>query len=105
MGGRAAARRHARRDAVRLRATARLTRCREEALPSPCRHPGLLHPDRELVHFAVRLLGFEAKHVLAVQLLCDPREGVPELARLLQLEVAAAGLVRELSQRAVRFTA
>src|SRR5262245_48067890 len=99
MGGRAAARRHDRRDAVRL------TRRRDVALTRPGGHPGLLHPDCQLVYLAVSLFRFEAKYVLAVQFLGHPRKRGPELARLLQLEVATARFVGEFAERAVRLAA
>ena len=53
------------------------------------------------MHLAVELLGFEAEHVLAVELLRDARERRRQIGGFLQLEVAAAGFVGQLLQPAV----
>ena len=79
-----------------------ICRGRQVAAPRPRRHARLLHAYRQLVDLAVELGRREADHVLAVQLLRDPREGRREVGGLLQLEVAAAGLVGDLPQPAVR---
>src|SRR6185436_6051852 len=59
---------------------------------------GVLQPHLELVHLAVELLRREAERVLMVQLVDDAREGGLQIARVGQLEVAAAGLTGELRQ-------
>src|SRR5258708_20373908 len=63
----------------------------------------LLNFRRQLVHAVAELRRGEANHILAVQLLRDLRERWRELARLRELEVAAAGFVGHLAQTAVRF--
>src|SRR6185437_12312005 len=78
---------------------------RDVALPRAGGHPALLHTHVELVHLAVERLGREAQDVLAVQLLRDARERLAEIGGSLQLEVAAAGLLRKLLQAAIRLAA
>src|SRR4029079_8020179 len=75
------------------------------ALPRPRRHSRLLYAYGELVYAVIELLRREAEHVLTVQLLRDAREGRREVAGFLQLEIAAAGFVRDPLQAAIRLAA
>src|SRR6185436_4045032 len=82
---------------------ARKTFGRRDVAPAgPRDHAGLLHPHFELVLLAVERGGIEADRVEAVQLLDDARERRPQVVGLLQLEIAAAGFLRQLLQPAVR---
>ena len=81
---------------------ARLVGRREITPARPHRHPRPLHLHFELVHLAVERDGCKPDQVLTAQLLRDARERRRELRRLQQLEVAAAGLVRDLAQIARR---
>src|SRR6185436_4035774 len=62
---------------------------------------GLLHPQFELVLLAVERRRREPDRVEAVQLLRDAGKGGRELVGLLQLEVAAAGLLGDFLQRSI----
>src|SRR4051812_16290021 len=65
-------------------------------------HPGFLQSDLEFVDFAVKNLGSEPKHILAMQLLRDPRKRRRQLIRFLEQEEAAAGFFRQSPQASVR---
>src|SRR5689334_6476579 len=68
------------------------------ALTRPHRHPRLVDLEFELVDFAVEGRGRKADQVLAAQLLRDARERRGQVGGLRQLEVTAAGLIRNLAQ-------
>ena len=71
---------------------------REIALTRPDRHARLVHLHVEFVHLAVERDRGEADQVLAAQLLRDAGERRREVRRLGQLEIAAAGFIRNLAQ-------
>ena len=75
---------------------------REIALTRPHGHPRLRHPHFELVHLVVQRDRRKPNQVLTAQLLRHARERRREVRGLQQLEVAAAGFVRNLAQVARR---
>src|SRR5437899_3227796 len=82
--------------AVSLSRSRRLVRARDIAPAGATSHARQFQLQRKLVNATVELRRSEANDVLAMELLRDAREGRGQLARLLQLEISAAGLVGDL---------
>src|SRR4026208_1755210 len=71
---------------------------REIALARPHGHPKLVHLQFELVDLAVERRRRKSDQILAAEFLRDARERWREVRRLRQLEVTAAGLIRNPAQ-------